>query len=466
VCAWFVTWGDWAFFGRESFCSYYDAQALSMIDGRLDVPASAIGFEAFIFHGKTYGYFGIGPALLRVPLILMFGDLDGRWSRAMMMIACTANLICAYGILRLIRGEAEETTRIQRMIDSLFIICAGIGSTNVFMMSRSFVFHEAIMWSGTFGLLCAWTIMKYLRTPRTGLLALAGCFAFMCFHCRALVGTGALLALCLLAVVLGGQSFGKLWRPLSGFMFPLLARPLLHVAIAVTAICLTLGTYFGVNYAKFRTIEGVPLRYYNLYMQNPDRMQLTGAKQIHPENIPTNLATYFGLRGLRVAGTFPWFFLGNQPTIIGTPAIDVIEPFSSFPESMPAMTILALAGAMALWRGSSKNIRRARLPALTLLIGGAIVFTTVGITERYLHDLYAALIIFAAVGAARLSSGCYAQYKTAAIALLALIGVVFNCAFALVNQRTAPWGVPETKRAQFLHLQQSVDRFLHLPPKT
>src|SRR5205823_9583220 len=96
VCAWFVTWGDWKFFEQEDFCGFYDAQALSMIDGRFDVPPAAIGDEAFIFQGKAYGYFGIGPALLRIPLVVAFESMEGRWSRMMMIIGTAINLICAY----------------------------------------------------------------------------------------------------------------------------------------------------------------------------------------------------------------------------------------------------------------------------------------------------------------------------------------------------------------------------------
>src|ERR1041385_6475823 len=43
VCAWFVTWEDWKFFEPEDFCGFYDAQARSLIEGRLDVPPTAIG---------------------------------------------------------------------------------------------------------------------------------------------------------------------------------------------------------------------------------------------------------------------------------------------------------------------------------------------------------------------------------------------------------------------------------------
>ena len=198
VCGWFVTWGDWKFFERESFCSFYDAQALSMIDGHLDVPPQAIAFEAYIFQGKTYGYFGIAPALLRIPLLITFNHLDGLWSRALMMLACAINLICVYRILWLIRGDFPMNTRSQRALDSLFILCAALGSTNVFIVARSFTFHEAIIWGSTFALLFAWTFLKYLRTPSLRLLTLAGAFAFMSFHSRATAGAGALLAMCVI----------------------------------------------------------------------------------------------------------------------------------------------------------------------------------------------------------------------------------------------------------------------------
>src|SRR5678816_2232966 len=101
VCAWFVTWGDWKFFQPEDFCGFYDAYARSILHGHLDVPRSAIGTEAFTFEGKTYGYFGIAPALLRIPLVLVFPNMDGLWSRVMMLLAATISLICGYALLRM-----------------------------------------------------------------------------------------------------------------------------------------------------------------------------------------------------------------------------------------------------------------------------------------------------------------------------------------------------------------------------
>jgi hypothetical protein len=459
VCAWFVTWGDWNFFEPEQFCGFYDAQALSMIDGRLNVPPTAIASEAFVFEGKTYGYFGIAPALLRLPLIVAFDGMDGLWSRLMMMIACAINLICAYRILRLIRRDAV-TTRNQRVLHSLFILCAGIGSTNVFLIGRSFTYHEAIMWGGTFGLLFAWTLLKYFAKPSLGLLALASLFAFMSFHSRATVGTGTLLAMCSLIGILIWRAIANPQAAHSWLAFGVTAKPFQHALIAAIAVSVTVATYFGVNYAKFRTLNGVPLQYYNFYKQIPVRMQITSGRQIHIENIPTTLATYFGLHGVSFDRNFPWVFPSRDPMIVGSPAIDVVEGFSTYPTSMPALTLLAVAGCALLVRGSGDMIRRVRLPAITLLAGGGIILATVGITERYLHDLYPALIVCAAVGVTRLESERRAAGKTAVIAVLSLISVALNCSFSLIHQRTTT-GSPLAKQIEFKQLQQSIDRLLH-----
>lgn len=466
VCAWFVTWGDWKLFEPEQFCGFYDAQARSMIEGHLDVPRAAIGDEAFSFQGKTYGYFGIGPALLRIPVVVAFKNMDGRWSRLMMMIACTINLICAYGIMRLVRGDRTANSRTQRVLHSLFILCAGIGSTNIFLVARSFTFHEAIMWGGTFALLFTWTILKYLASPRAGLLALAGFFAFMSLHSRATVGAGATLALCVLTAILVWRVFGKPEAARLTIAFGGDAKPLSHAIIAASAVVIILGSYFAVNYAKFRTFEGVPLKYYDFYARSPGYLQQTGGKQIHLENLPTTGATYFGMRGLWLDPRFPWIFPSREATFIGSPTIVVVEGFSTIPVSMPALTLMGLLSCLPLIRGSSETIRRLRLPVITLFLGGGIMLTTVAITERYLHDFYPTLIICAAVGIGRIERERYARGTTILIAALSIISITLNCAFALENQRLDAWGVggvPPAKRAEFKQLQKSIYRFFHPP---
>lgn len=463
VWIWFVTWGDWKLFEPEDFCGFYDALARSIIHGHLDVPRTAIGVEAFTFEGKTYGYFGIGPALLRIPLILIFPHMDGLWSRLLILIAACISLTCAYRIMRMIRLDAAANTRFQRVLHSLFILSAGVGSTTVFLVGRSYAYHEALMWSGAFALLFACTILRYFSRPRGSLLALGGAFAFMSFHCRPTVGAGALLAVTGLAAILIWRAIAKPKAAQSFLALGPVAPPGRHALIATIIVAITLSTYFGVNYAKFRTFDAVPLRYYDFYAQFPKRLKATEGKQIHLKNIPTGLATYFGVHGVRLKNNFPWFYMEEEATFIGSPANDLIEEFSTVPISMPALTLLALIGATALALGSNQILRHARLPAVTLFMGGGIMLATVCITERYLHDLYPVLVIAAAAGVARIESSRRHVTLTGVLAMLSVISVALNCSFSLVNQREN-LGAPPAKVAEYEHLQESINRILHRGP--
>ena len=103
--------------------------------------------------------------------------------------------------------------------------------------------------------------------------------------------------MCALTAILAWRAAAKSQAAHSLLAFATIARPGRHALIAAATLCITLGTYFGLNYAKFRTFGGVPLQYYDFYTEFPLRMRLAGGKQIHLENIPTGLATYFGLHG-------------------------------------------------------------------------------------------------------------------------------------------------------------------------
>jgi hypothetical protein len=435
VWCWFVTWGEWKFFQPEEFCGFYDAYARSILHGHFDVPRPAIGLEAFTFEGKTYGYFGIAPALLRIPLVLIFPNMDGQWSRVMMLAAATISLICAYALLRMFHGPARDLTTGERLLHSLFMVAAGIGSTLVFLIGRSYTFHEALIWSGAFSLLFAWAITRYFQRAQTKFLFLAAAFSFMAFHSRTTTGAGAVLAMAIVAAVLIVRAFWKPEFAAETFGFGKSESSGRQAAIALAAVVLTVAIYFGVGYAKFKTFEPMPMRYYDFYRQFPIRMRITQGKQLHLRNVPSAIATYFGVHGFTIKDEFPWFYPEEEQTVIGWPRNDVIEPFSTVPVSMPALSLLAIIGIAALGSGASEPLKRARLPAVTLLAGGSLVLATVGITERYLHDFYPALIICAAAGAARLGSSPRLRSINVLAAVAALVSIVLNCSFSFVHQR-------------------------------
>jgi hypothetical protein len=351
-----------------------------------------------------------------------------------------------------------------RILNSLFILCAGIGSTNIFLVGRSFTFHEAIMWSATFGLLFALTIFKYLARPRLITLGMSGLFAFMSLHSRATVGVGTLLGLAILSGTLIHRAARKTSDQDGFFELGDVSRPWLQALVAVGLTTFIAMSYLAVNYTKFHTFDGVPLKYYDFYVRNPGYLQMTGGHQIHLENIPTTLASYLGFHPLWLNPMFPWIFPSREATFVGDPVIMVVEGFSTVPVSMPALFLLALLGCRPVICGTNQTMRRLRLPVLAVLAGGSVMLATVAITERYLHDFYPTLIILAAIGVGRLVRQKYLRSVTMGVALLSVSSFAINGAFAIENQRLDAWsmgGVPEAKRAEFKQIQGSIYRVFH-----
>ena len=57
---------------------FFDIQADALMHGRLSVPRGSLYIEEFVTPHGSYMYFGVFPALLRVPIRLVFSGLDNR----------------------------------------------------------------------------------------------------------------------------------------------------------------------------------------------------------------------------------------------------------------------------------------------------------------------------------------------------------------------------------------------------
>ena len=85
----------WTLFDVAGFSNnFYDEQARAFWHLRLAVPADVPGPEGFLIDGSTYLYYGPFLALLRMPLDVFGGWVDGRFARVSMggglLRACTA----------------------------------------------------------------------------------------------------------------------------------------------------------------------------------------------------------------------------------------------------------------------------------------------------------------------------------------------------------------------------------------
>ena len=458
-----LTSGTFRLIYPETFCNFYDFQALSLLQGRLDVPEEALQEEAFVYAGKIYGYFGVTPALLRLPFVI-FGLAFGELSRAAMLLYYAATLVGAYLLLldacRLLRPERPRPAAWQSV---LFTAHVGLGSTVFFLGSRAYIYHEAILCGIMFALFSCWCSLRHLARPagRWWLGALA--LGTLSVHARPPTG---LFALTVLGCVAASQLF-RLTRAPSPRLYlspsprlslsPSPFRPLAIGALSVFGVL----SFNALSYAKFRTIDGCPLRLNVQYTE--DRLAKIDGQQFHAANIPYGFSSYLLHPNVEITRHFPWLYIGPavQRRDFPQAKIDFPDRALALPLGMTGLFVLAtVAGAAAAMKTSA-----ARNPILVLWTAtvpcSLAMFAAIATSERYTGDFCPFLFCAAAFG---LAAPRWRPLTTAALAAATLWACVLTCAVTIHYQGAMVWGVPADVTQSYQQLRQRVDHFFHVRP--
>ena len=450
-----LTSGTFRVIYPETFCNFYDFQALSLLQGRLDVPEESLQEEAFVYAGKIYGYFGVTPALIRIPFVI-FGLAFGELSRAAMLLYYAATLLAAYLILldatRLLRPDRPRPATWQTM---LFTAHVGLGSTVFFLGSRAYIYHEAILCGIMFAVFSCWCALRHLAAPQgrwwLGALALGT----LSVHARPPTGLFAL-------TVLGCVAAAHLFRfspssRLSSSPSPF--RPLAIGALSVFGVL----SFNALSYVKFRTFEGCPLRLNVQY--TPERLAKIDGQQFHAANLPYGLSSYLLHPNVEITRHFPWLYIGPavQRQSFPQAKIDFPDRALALPYGMTGLFVLAsIAAAWAALKSPA-----ARLPVLTLWAAAVPVsvamFAAIATSERYTGDFCPFLFCAAAFG---LAAPRWRPLTTAALAAATLWACLLTLAITVHYQGTMVWGVPEDVQKNYRQLRAHVDGFFlgSVPP--
>jgi hypothetical protein len=447
--SWLITGGTGQFIFPESFGNFYDCQAASLLQGRLDVPGSAISGEAFVVDGKSFGYFGVTPALLRLPFVI-FDVAFGELSRCFMLGYYLACLVAAYAILRhATRRLGGDDARPSPWAMVLFTLCVGLGSTLFFLGSRAYIYHEAILCGGVFALWSVWCSLRWLQAPDSrAWLGALGC-GVLAVHARPSSGLFALtmVGCTAVAVALAQKKF---------------RRPLLVAALSVAGVL----SFNGLSYLKFKTFDGSPFRYSVQY--TPERRARFDNKNFHAVNLPHNLDVYVLRADFSLKPNFPWFYGGGQPRRHHPEAkMDLTEMTVGLPFAMPGLFALALVGGI--WT----YVRSATLRRPLLVLGAALLpmalalFTAVVTSHRYTADFVPWLIAVAALALALLDaeSGWRRRAFLAAASTLAILSIAIAAALSLHFQGEQVWGVPDETKQCYQQLRRRVDAFFGVKPR-
>jgi hypothetical protein len=424
--------------------------------------------------------------------------MDGRWCRLSVVVAAT--LGAAYAYLLLLRAgaafglpggssAAEPLTRAQRNAYPLFVIATGLGSTTIFMASRTFPHHEAPAWGAALALGSFYHLMTYtVRPVALGHLVAAAALAFASFFSRATVGAGPLLALALLAANVVACRFHRPGAsPLAAALAPALAPfralcrwsgpaatapPARAALVAAAAVMISAATYVAVNYAKFRTFfDGAPLRLHEQTASDPERMRRIGGKLMSAGNVRMNAYNYFAPDRIAFSRNFPWVYMTQELTVFPESKLDKVEPYGSLPASAPLLVGLSIIGFLSSRRPLSlagADLQPGQNPAATPTIpmigasAGALALLPVNyVSHRYLHDFFPLLVlagVFGSHAVLTLRPALPRRLALGAVAIAFVFSVYVNCAFAITYQRVLVWGVARDRRIAFWHVRSTMDK--------
>lgn len=382
----------------------------SMLDhlrhGQFDVGPDAVRFEGFYRDGKTYSYWGIFCALLRLPLLLIPNGLSLDVTYLSCLVAATTGAGVKLLTLRML---------VRRLPAALIVSVAVyvVFSGQYFGFLKATVYEEILLWAGTiasaFLLLALRGLTKGRFSPSLlfGMATLAG----LGLLCRVTFGIGLYGALGLLLLKLLFDSQGR----------SLIDRGWVGAVLILIGFMVITGT---VNYFRW----GSPLTFvdnsgYVMNSNYPDRRvreALYGSFNIR--RIPYSLDYYFGI----------FWTLRNETGFLFSEAhnrlYDVIElPQSSFLLTDLFAFACFVSGAVLAHRQTTVSERW----IFAALFGGftvqsALLLCAISTAYRYRQDFYPLIDLLIFSGLIMLGRVSFSQRNTlrAGLAAAMLVSIV------------------------------------------
>lgn len=461
-----VTQGSFSILNEQGFGHFYDYQAKSILSGRLDVPPQAIEGEAFIFNGKSYGYFGLTPAILRIPFAA--GNISfGQLSRSFILIYISIALFFTYQLLRLIYKEHRGNKAEPPAWASIGILLnAGLGSVYLFLGGRAYVYHEAILCGAAFATASVYFSVRYFLRHDNTSWRLALILGILSIHGRPTSGLFALLTLAIAA----------LWPLLNNFVNCLGKSILIsesptiiktHRKGILIAILAAMGvlSFNLVGYLKFHDFGGFPLKYNVQY--TPERLARFDGKQVQLINIRHNLHQYFTGRTIEFSAHFPYLSARNiSPGPYTEAMIDMMEPTVGIPWIEPGIFAIAILGSVYIFLRGPKFqaiIGTLWLAAIPFTI---IMLSAVVLSQRYTADFNPLFISIASIGLAYIASDLVKRrWFIGLFAVLTFISILTASATCLKFQATAGCGNTSTDAERYQRLFSHIDNVIQVHQK-
>lgn len=419
------TWNpDYSLVNEQFNASFFRQQAISLLNGHFDVPGNGFAWtECHWVDGKCFGYFGVTPSALRLPVIA-FGTNGPNLTPLLIAIAILVTMWAALDLLlrvleRLIPDPEERrvSSASALLVTTLLL---GVGSTLTFL-TRPRLYHEAIVWMIAFLLLAMNFTYRWLLQRRRRDLVIAFIAAVVSANARPSSAFSAIgMGVGVLVVLFLDR---RRYRPnaIDGALAGGLA--FLPFTSSLGIVWLKFGTF--TEQWRFYNVSWMPrVRYFNNDTFQGLRFFLT------------DLANYLRPDSIGFTASSPWVveqIPKRKPPIVVSPIVEagiVVEPVVSLTNAMTAPLLLTIGITIALLFGFVRMDRTDKRAFVILAISAAFcaipVLTLFSLSTRYLGDFYPLMAIgtiFAvAYGAQRLQP--HPRKLVTTTAILSVVGLM------------------------------------------
>jgi hypothetical protein len=403
------------------FSQFYDLQGRRLLDGHLDVPDGSLGIEGFIHGGKTFMYFPLWPAILRLPVLMTTHEYDARLSLISMALAWIVFAVMVVKLIWLlvpVLSGLEEVSRTTAAVVAVFLAVATGGTFLTFDAGQPWVYHEAYLWAVASVVGGIYWLTRLLARPSRHAVWWLFVFGLISVGSRATEGW----ALCLVVVAV---ALFMRFRPDKAARQDLWWRVLLAGAVPLLIS-------IAINEYKFGSVYLFPLQdqvWTQVNQHRRDALAANGGTITGPQFFTTSFMAYLRPDGIRFTDYFPFVSLPAHaaPAYNGA-FVDQTYRTGSATAFMPLLFVMFLVAFVAVFRPRTRaQLARLRMPMLVsiLVTGGVMGYGYYA--NRYSSEFVPAFVLGGAVTTALLC-GFLARrpgWRPLVLAVMA-IGTVFS----------------------------------------
>ncbi len=277
--------------------NFYDLQARAMLAGHLYVPNGSLGIEAFVHGGHQYTYFGLFPSLLRMPVLVLTHQFDGRLTAPSLLLAWLVTGLFASLLLWRVRVLARGDAALglaEAVCSGVLVASVTGGSVLLYLAASPKVTHEDVAWSVALAIPTVFALLGVLERPSTGRVAVSGVLVLATALNRSTTGYACIIGALLVA---GWFAFSKGEAAHRRWAAPMAGVGLVALAVTCLVNWAKLGMPLGLSEAdQVWTHVNAHRRYY---------LASNGGNAFGLKFLPTTLLAYLDPAGLHVSTGLP-----------------------------------------------------------------------------------------------------------------------------------------------------------------